>query len=239
MLGETEGCAQTQTPKQQPPKQQPPNKQNPQQKKKTTNKNPGGVPPSGPTAAWSNKKPHRVGVPQPKKKKTNKNPGGVPPSGPTAPWINKKPHRVGVPQPKKKKTTNPPRRRRQPPLPHSRSYSTIPCDRKVIGATGVLIRSTLGDLRHPPLWASGSIDFVCITEGYRLMDWFLLFYRALVEEYFVPVCKAGDMSLMNFNSFCRLPRTSSDTFPEVIPRHHSDRDWSNQWKRHLVVNQDW
>ena len=62
------------------------------------------------------------------------------------------------------------------------------------GATGELVRSSLGDFCDTPLCEqSGSIDFVCITEGYRLMDWFLLFYRALVEEYFVPACKAGDL----------------------------------------------
>ena len=62
-----------------------------------------------------------------------------------------------------------------------------------------------------------------------LDDWIRLetsgsiFYRALVEEYFVPVCKAGDMSLMNFNLYCRLPKPSQDTKVKKITQTSDKR----------------
>ena len=80
-------------------------------------------------------------------------------------------------------------------------------------------RSTLGDFCDTPLCEqTGSIDFVCITEGYRLMEWFLLFYRALVEEYFDPACEAGSIMLMNFNLYSSY---QSDTY-QVTPRRYFD-----------------
>ena len=43
------------------------------------------------------------------------------------------------------------------------------------------------------------------------MDWFLLFYRALVEEYIDPACKAGSIMLMNFNLYSSLPNSTKAT----------------------------
>ena len=97
-------------------------------------------------------------------------------------------------------------------------------------------------LRHPLCEQTGSIDFVCITEGYRSV-WNVKYssVESLWKSTPLRRAKLATLWLMNFNSFADYHYQEPQAIP--LPKLYQDtkvtETYNTSEKRHLVVTQDW